>query len=110
MTFMEQLDKAAKDGLNVCDIIIAHEVKSLTPLEGEDFEDVCETAKRAYLKDDGYYAGEIVKTTYYLFRLARKEKTTFWCDPDEIFEFMDEGLAWYDCASAIDIFDTSWNR
>ena len=105
MKFMEQLDKATKDGLNVCDLVIANEVACLTPLKGEEFEKACGYAKQAYLKDDaGYNADEIVKTVYYLFKVAEKEGVSFDYGPRDILRLVDEGLSWYDSASVDEIY------
>ena len=105
MKFMEQLDKAAQNGINVCDLIIANEVECLTPLKGEEFEKACGYAKQAYLKDDaGYNASEIVKTVYYLLKVAEKEGISFDCGPSDILRLMDEGVAWYDSASVDEIY------
>ena len=105
MKFMEQLDKAAKNGINIGDLVIANEVACLTPLKGEEFEKACWCAERAYLKDDARYnVSEIVKTTYYLFKIAEKEGTPFNCGPRDILRLMDEGVAWYDSASVDEIY------
>lgn len=110
MKFMEQLDKAAQNGINICDLVIANEVACLTPLKGEEFEKACWYAERAYLKDDaGYNASEIVKTTYYLFKIAEKEGIPFNCGPRDILRLMDEGVAWYDSASVIEIYGPEEN-
>ena len=104
MKFMEQVDKAAQNGINICDLVIANEVACLTPLKGEEFEKACWYAEQAYLKDDaGYDASEIVKTTYYLFKIAEKEGIPFNCGPRDILRLVDEGLSWYDSASVDEI-------
>lgn len=94
MRFMDQLNKAIKDGLNICDLVVANEVSCLTSLKGEDFEEVCEYAEQAYLKDDaGYSVSDIVKSAYYLFKTAN-----FDFGPRDILRAVDEGVAWYDSA------------
>lgn len=110
MKFMEQLDKAVQNGINVCDLVIANEVACLTPLKGEEFESVCGAAEEAYLKDStGYSAEEIVKTTYYLFKTAKENKVSFDYGPRDILRLMDEGVAWYDSASVIEIYGPEEN-
>lgn len=105
MKFMEQLDKAAQNGINVCDLVIANEVACLTPLKGEEFEKACGYAEQAYLKDDaGYNASEIVKTVYYLFKVAEKEGISFDYGPRDILRLVDEGVSWYDSASMDGIY------
>ena len=105
MKFMEQLDKAAQNGINICDLVIANEVACLNPLKGEEFEKACWYAKQAYLKDDaGYNADEIVKTVYYLLKVAEKEGISFNYGPRDILRLVDEGLSWYDSASVDEIY------
>ena len=110
MKFMEQLDKAAQNGINVCDLVIANEVACLTPFKGEEFEKACGNAEQAYLKDDaGYNAGEIVKTVYYLFKVAKKEGISFDYGPRDILRLVDEGVSWYDSASMDEIYGAETN-
>ncbi len=113
MKFMEQLDKAVQDGINVCDLVIANEVASLTPLKGEEFEKACGYAEQAYLKDDaGYSASEIVKTVYYILKLLRvagKEGSSFDYGPRDILRLVDEGVSWYDSASTEEIYGPEEN-
>lgn len=105
MKFMEQLDKAVQNGINVCDLVIANEVACLTPLKGEEFEKACGYAEQAYLKDDaGYNASEIVKTVYYLLKVAEKEGISFDYGPRDILRLIDEGASWYDSASTEEIY------
>lgn len=105
MKFMEQFNKAVQNGINVRDLVIATEVAGLTPLKGEEFEKVCWYAKQAYLKDDaGYNVSEIVKTVYYLFKIAEKEETSFDYEPRDILRLVDEGTSWYDSASIDEIY------
>ena len=105
MKFMEQLDKAAKNGINIGDLVIANEVACLTPLKGEEFEKACWCAERAYLKDDARYnVSEIVKTVYYLLRVAEKEGISFDYGPRDILRLVDEGVSWYDSASVDEIY------
>ena len=95
MKFMEQLTRAFEGGLNICDLSVANEVRCLTPLEGDEFEKVCEYAEQAYLKDDaGYNISDIVKSTYHLFKT-----TNFDFGPRDILRAVDEGVAWYDSAA-----------
>ena len=106
LKFMEQLDKAVQSGINVCDLIIANEVKCLTFLKGEAFEEVCMAAEKAYLEDEGEHEVEdIVKTAFYLFRIAKKQGIHFECNPSDILERMDEGVSWYDSAVMDEIYD-----
>lgn len=110
MKFMEQLDKAVQNGINVCDLVIANEVACLTPLKGEEFEKACEYAEQAYLKDDaGYNAGEIVKTVYHLLKVAGKEGISFDYGPRDILRLVDEGTSWYDSASMDEIYGPERN-
>lgn len=110
MKFMEQLNKAFQSGINVCDLVIANAVACLTPLKGEEFEKACWYAERAYLKDDaGYNAGEIVKTVYYLLKVAEKEGVSFDYGPRDILRLVDEGLSWYDSASVDEIYGPEEN-
>ena len=105
MKFMEQLDKAAQNGIDICDLVIANEVACLTPLKGEEFEKACWYAEQAYLKDDaGYNAGEIVKTVYYLLKITEKERISFDYGPRDILSLVDEGASWYDSASIDEIY------
>ena len=105
MKFMEQLDKAAKNGINIGDLVIANEVACLTPLKGEEFEKACWCAERAYLKDDaGHNVSEIVKTVYYLLKVAEKEGISFNYGPRDVLRLVDEGLSWYDSASVDEIY------
>ena len=71
----------------------------------KEFEKACGYAKQAYLKDDaGYNADEIVKTVYYLLKVAEKEGVSFDYGPRDILRLVDEGLSWYDSASVAEIY------
>ena len=105
MKFMEQLNKADQNGINVCDLVIANEVACLTPLKGEEFEKACCYAEQAYLKDEaGYNASEIVKAVYYLLKITEKEGISFEYGPRDILSLVDEGASWYDSASIDEIY------
>lgn len=52
MTFMEQYEKAQKDGYSIAALAVADAALGLTDYTGDDFETLCELAKAAYIESD----------------------------------------------------------